>query len=67
MVSSCNILSKDTNEISVMEWVLADQQNINRSGKQSTQLELGVSKLPVENVVKKLVLHLNIFQTHQQK
>ena len=67
MVLSCGILAKDTNDISVMEWVLADRQGINKSGKQNTQLELGVSKLPVGDVVKKMVLRLNICCEHQYK
>ena len=54
MLSTCDILAADTNEVSVMEWVLAERQGVNKNtGKQNTQLELGVSTLLVVDVVKK--------------
>jgi hypothetical protein len=66
MLSTCDILAADTNEVSVMEWVLAEQQGVNKNtGKQNTQLELGLSTLSVANVVKKMVTQLDICRIHQ--
>ena len=66
MVSTCPILAKDTQVISVMEWVLAERQGVNKTtGKANTQLELGVSTLSVTEVVKKLICQLDICCTHQ--
>ena len=64
-ISRCKILSESTAEIKVMQWILADQQGVNRStGKNNTQLELGVSTLPVKEVVQKLILQLNTVRVH---
>ena len=66
MVSTCPILAKDTQVMSVMEWVLAERQGVNKTtGKANTQLELGVSKLSVAEDVKKLICQLDICLTHQ--
>ena len=54
-IFNCEILSKSTAGINVLEWVLAEQQGVNKTGKKNTQLELGLCILPVGEVVKKLV------------
>ena len=39
LLSTCEILATDTNGVSVMEWVLVEQQGVNKNtGKQHTQL-----------------------------
>lgn len=65
MVSTCETLSSDRNEISVMEWILAERQGANKStGENNTQLELGVSTLLVSECVNKLVSQLDICRIH---
>ena len=48
MITTCDILSKCTTNVDVMEWILADRQGIDTNEKSDTQLELGHSILPVK-------------------
>ena len=67
-VSRCEILSKCIAEINVLRWISTEQQVVNKKiDKKYTQLELGVSNLPVGEVVKKLITKLNIVREHQAK
>ena len=65
IASSCDILAKGKHEISVMEWVLTEQQGVSKPGKQYIQVKLDVSKLPIGDVVKKLISQLSICWEHQ--
>ena len=54
LLSTCGILATYTHEVSVIEWVLSEQQDVNKNTETHTaQLELGVSTLAVADVVKK--------------
>jgi len=65
-ISACNILGECNIEIDVLEWVHAERQGINKqTGKANTQLELGQSKLPVKEVIKKLIAQLTVVREHQ--
>ena len=52
----CDILSTNTIVINVLEWINAPRQGA-KNGKQNTQLELGMTKLAVKDVVKKYKDH----------
>jgi len=47
MIATCDILSKCTTKIYVMEWILADRQGIDKNGKSNTQIKLGHSFLHI--------------------
>jgi hypothetical protein len=51
--SECNILKNCDSEVNVMEWVLAPRQGVDKKGRQNTQLELGMRKQKVSEVVSK--------------
>ena len=52
--SECDIMKHCEDEIVVMEWFLAPRQGVNKKGVQNTQLELGVKRYKVKDVVSKL-------------
>jgi hypothetical protein len=66
-MTTCTILSECKHVIDVVEWVHAPRQGKKSNGQQNTQLELGTSKLKVEDVVVKLMQQLNICRIHQAK
>ena len=45
-IYKCEILSKSTAEINVLEWVLVERQGVNKAGKSNTQ-QVGLCILPV--------------------
>ena len=59
------MLANDEHVIDVMEWVDAPRQGFKKNGQQNTQLELGLSKCAVKDVVIKLVKSLGINRLHQ--
>ena len=61
----CGVLTNDEHVIDVMEWVDAPRQGFKKNGQQNTQLELGLSKCAVKDVVIKLVKSLEINRLHQ--
>jgi hypothetical protein len=53
LLSTCGILATYTNEVSVIECVLSEQQDVNKNtDTYNVQLELSVSTLAVADVVK---------------
>ena len=65
-ISKYKILNECSATVNVMEWVLTDQQGINKKiGKFNTQLELDCSALSVKQVIIKIVAQLIICCQHQ--
>ena len=58
MMTTCDILSTNTIVIDVLEWINAPRQGA-KSDRQNTQLELGMTKLAVKDVIRKLRVSLN--------
>ena len=52
-LKTCEILSSSELVIDVLEWINAPQQGM-KKGKQNTQLELGLQKVAVKDVVDRL-------------
>ena len=64
-MTTCKILSECKHVIDVIEQVYAPRQGKKKNGQQNTQLELGISKMKVEDAVVKLKDQLDICRTHQ--
>ena len=62
---TCEILSEGNLIIDVLEWIYAQRQGVNKQGKQNTQLELGIQKVAVRDVVQRLKDALEVCRVHQ--
>ena len=65
MVNSCPILNNCHDNIPLLEWNYAPRQGFNKRGKPNTQLELSNVTLPVVEVIKRLIVSLEINRKHQ--
>ena len=63
-INECEVLNKCSDKIEVLEWKDAPRQGT-KGGKQNTQLELSLSILPVNEVMKKLQSQLVTCKLHQ--
>ena len=64
-LTACKILSESDLIIDVLEWIDAPRQGLTKQGKQNTQLELGLQKVSVKDVVQRLKDALEACHVHQ--
>ena len=62
-LGECTYFTTNNDEIEVLEWIEAERQG-KKDGTQNTQLELGRVKLPVCEVVSRLITSLEVNRLH---
>ena len=56
IILECGISSKYIGTINTIEWILVEQQGVNKkSGKQNAQLELVLTNHTIQDVIEKLI------------
>lgn len=64
IIDECSVLNNCAETIKALEWINAPRQGI-KAGRQNTQLELGISMLPVNEVMRTLQVQLETCKLHQ--
>lgn len=62
-MTECKVLNKSEIVINLLQWINIPRRG-QKNGKQKTQLEIGLSKLPIKIVVRKLAESLQFSRQH---